>query len=276
MRSGSPSALLITCFSHTFSTNVFGLSISTLPVFRDLVSLSTIVDREPVIFVSTPDPFETGLPEPEELRPKRRVSVGPHARERGGQVFLRDPCLTHPVQPPFPVERLLLGRLAGDLIRVDEIAAPGECMVDSLEQFPLVAMREMVDRERRHHEIVTSFCSGQRLARVIHGPKLETALFPREAPARHPEHLHREVNERHLRPRKPRGHHRAKEPRPGPKVENPDLLFFSERETLQYGPVEAVETGHELPPGPVVVPCSLPEQSPDRHADLLAIMFKRT
>src|SRR5215218_8915141 len=216
MRSGSPSALLTTCFSHTFSTSVFGLSISVLPVLRDLVSLFTIVDREPVIFVSTAYPFEAGLPEPEELRPKGRVSVGPHARERGGQ----------------------------DLIRVDEIAASGERMVDSLEQFPLVAMREMVDRERRHHEVVTSFCSGQRLARVIHGPKLETALFRRKAPARHPEHLHREVNERHPRPRKLPGHHRAKESRPGPKVENPDLLFFSERDTLQYSPVEAVETGH--------------------------------
>src|SRR5215210_5607990 len=276
MRSGSPSALLTTCFSHTFSANVFGLFISFLPVLRNLVSLSTIVDREPVIFISTADPLETGLPEPEELRPKRRVSVGPHTRERGGQVFLRDPCLAHPPQPPFPVERLLLGRLAGDLIRVDEIAASGECMVDSFEQFPLGAMREMVDRERRHHEVVTSVCSGQRLARVIHGPKLETALFPREAPARHPEHLCREVNERHPRPRKPPGHHRAKESRPGPKVENPDLLFFSERDTLQYGPVEAVETGHELPPRPVVVPRSLPEQSPGHHADLLAIMFKRT
>src|ERR671911_2292689 len=70
-------------------------------------------------------------------------------------------------------------------------------MVDLLEQLSLVAMSEMVDRERRHNEVVTSFCSGQRLARVIHGPKLETALFPREASARHPEHLHREVHERH-------------------------------------------------------------------------------
>src|SRR5215218_10849257 len=139
MRSGSPSALLTTCFSHTFSTKVFALSISVLPVFRVLVSLSTIVDREPVIFVSTPDPYETGLLEPEELRPKRRVSVGPHARERGGQIFIRDPCLAHPPQPPFPVERLLLGRLAGDLIRVDEIAARGECMVDSLIQLSLLS-----------------------------------------------------------------------------------------------------------------------------------------
>src|ERR671916_2001734 len=149
MRSGSPSALLTTCFSHTFSTSVFGLSISVLPVLLILVSLSTIVDREPVIFVSTPDPLETGLPEPEELRPECRVPVSPHARERGAQVFLRDPCLAHPFKPPFPVERLLLGRLAGDLIRVDEIATSSERMVDSLEQFPLVAMREMVDRERR-------------------------------------------------------------------------------------------------------------------------------
>src|SRR5919107_3455263 len=274
MRSGSPSALLTTCFSHTFSTNVFGLSISVLPVLRDLVSLSTIVDREPVIFVSTPDPLETGLPEPEELRPKRRVSVGPHARERGGQIYLRDPCFAHPPQPPFPVEHLLLGRLAGDLIRVDEIAASGECMVDLLEQLPLVAMREMVDRERRHHEVVTSFCRGQRLARVIHGPKLESALFPGEAPARHPEHLYREVHERHPRPRKLPRHHRAKEPRPRPKVEHPDLLFFPEWDALQHGPVEAVEAGHELPPDPVVVPRILPEQC--RHADLLAIMFKRT
>src|SRR5919109_3679463 len=60
MRSGSPSALRTTCFSHTFSTNVFGLSISVLPVLRVIVSLSTIVDREPVIFVSTPDTLETG------------------------------------------------------------------------------------------------------------------------------------------------------------------------------------------------------------------------
>jgi hypothetical protein len=105
-------------------------------------------------------------------------------------------------------------------------------------------MSELVHRERGHHEVVTPFCSGQWLARVIHGPKLETALFPREAPARHPEHLHREVNERHPRPRKLPSHHRAKESRPGPKVENPDLLFFSERDTLQYSPVEAVETGH--------------------------------
>src|SRR5918994_5103797 len=149
-------------------------------------------------------------------------------------------------------------------------------MVDLLEQLPLVAMSEMVDRERRHNDVVTSFCSGQRLACVIHGPKLETALFPREASARHPEHLHREVHERHPRPRKLPCHHRAEESRPGPKVENPDLLFFSERDTLQYSPVEAVETRHELPPGPVIVPRSLPEQSPDRHADLLAIMFKRT
>src|SRR5215216_1627919 len=276
MRSGSPSALLTTCFSHTFSIKVFALSISVLPVFRVLVSLSTIVDREPVIFVSTPDPYGTGLLEPEELRRKRRVSVGPHARERGGQIFIRDPCLAHPPQPPFPVERLLLGRLAGDLIRVDEIAACGECMVDSLIQLSLVAVREMVHRERGHHEVVTPFCSGQWLACVIHGPKLETALFPRQAPARHPEHLHREVNERHPRPRKLSSHHRAKESRPGPKVEHTDLLFFSERDTLQYGTVEAVETGHELPPGPVIVPRSLPEQSPVRHADLLAIMFKRT
>src|SRR5918993_4401063 len=276
MRSGSPSALLTTCFSHTFSTSVFGLSISVLPVLRDLVSLLTIVDREPVIFVSTADPFEAGLPKPEELRPKRRVSVGPHARERGGQVFLRDPCLAHPAQPPFPVERLLLRRLAGDLIRVDEIAASSERMVDSLEQFPLVAMREMVDGERRHHEVVTSFCSGQRLARVIHGPKLETALFPREASARHSEHLHREVHERHPRPRKLPCHHRAEETRPGPKVEHPDLLLFPERDALQHGPVKAVEAGHELPPGPIVVPRSVPEHLPDRHADLLAIMFKRT
>src|SRR5215211_9334158 len=149
-------------------------------------------------------------------------------------------------------------------------------MVDLLEQLSLIAVREMVHRERGHYEVVTPFCSRQRLARVIHGPKLETALFPREAPARHPEHLHREVHERHPRPRKPPGHHRAQESRPGPKVEHPDLLFFSERDTLKYGPVEAVETGHELPPGPVVVPGSLPEQSPNRHADLLAIMFKRT
>src|SRR5215203_1286030 len=126
MRSGSPSALRTTCFSHTFSTNVFGLSISVLPVLRVLVSLSTIVDREPVIFVPTADPLETGLPEPEELRPKRRVSVGPHARERGGQILFRDPCLAYPPQPPLPVERFLLGCLAGDLIRVDEIAASGE------------------------------------------------------------------------------------------------------------------------------------------------------
>src|SRR5215211_6473514 len=185
MRSGSPSALLTTCFSHTFSIKVFALSISVLPVFRVLVSLSTIVDREPVIFVSTPDPYETGLLEPEELRPKRRVSVGPHARERGGQILFRDPCLAHPPQPPLPIARFLLGRLAGDLIRVDEIAASGECTVDSLEQFSLVAMREMVDRERRHHEVVTPFCSGQRPARIIHGPKLQSALSPREAPPGH-------------------------------------------------------------------------------------------
>src|SRR5215204_1099263 len=103
MRSGSPSALLTTCFSHTFSTNVFGLSISVLPVLRDLVSLSTIVDREPVIFVSTAFPSETVLPEPVELRPKLRFSVGLYARGRGGQVFLRHPCVAHPPQPPFPV-----------------------------------------------------------------------------------------------------------------------------------------------------------------------------
>src|ERR671920_289732 len=90
-------------------------------------------------------------------------------------------------------------------------------MVDLLEQLPLVAMSEMVDRERRHNEVVTSFCSGQSLARVVHGPKLETALFTREASARHPEHLHREINERHPRPRKLPGHHRAKESRPGPR-----------------------------------------------------------
>src|ERR687897_3619447 len=47
MRSGSPSALRTTCFSHTFSTNVFGLSISVLPILRVLVSFPTIVDREP-------------------------------------------------------------------------------------------------------------------------------------------------------------------------------------------------------------------------------------
>jgi hypothetical protein len=140
----------------------------------------------------------------------------------------------------------------------------------------LVAVREMVHRERGHHEVVTPFCSGQRLARIIHGPKLESALFPREAPPRHPEHLYREVHECHPRPRKLPRHHRAKESRPCPKVEHPDLLFFSEWNALQYGPVEAVETGHELPPGPVVVPRSLPEQCPDRHADLLAIIFKRT
>src|SRR5687768_2319391 len=108
-------------------------------------------------------------------------------------------------------------------------------MVDLLEQLPLVAMSEMVDRERRHNEVVTSFCSGQRLARVIHGPKLETALFPREASARHPEHLHREVHERHPRPRKLPCHHRAEETRPGPKVENPDLLFFSRSEERRVG-----------------------------------------
>ena len=48
-----------------------------------------------MIFVSTPDPLETGLPEPEELRPKRRVSVGPHARERGGQIFLTNCTACH-------------------------------------------------------------------------------------------------------------------------------------------------------------------------------------
>src|SRR5829696_1184005 len=149
-------------------------------------------------------------------------------------------------------------------------------MVDLLEQLPLVAMSEMVDRERRHNEVVTSFCSGQRLACIIHGPKLETALFPREASARHPEHLYREVHEGHPRPRKLPGHQRAQESRPGPKVQHPDLLSFSERDALQHGPVEVVETGHELPPGPVVVPRSLPEQCPDPHADLLATMFKRT
>src|SRR5215207_3259084 len=62
----------------------------------------------------------------------------------------------------------------------------------------------------------------------------------------------------------------------GPKVEHPDLLLFPERDALQHGPVEAVEAGHELPPGPIVVPRSVPKHSPDRHADLLAIMFKRT
>jgi hypothetical protein len=149
-------------------------------------------------------------------------------------------------------------------------------MVDLLEQLPLVAMCKMMHRESRNYEIVTPIYSGQRLARVVHRTILETAHFPREASARHPEHLHREVNERHPRPRKLSSHHRAKESRPGPKVEHTDLLFFSERDTLQYGTVEAVETGHELPPGPVIVPRSLPEQSPDRHADLLAIMFKRT
>src|SRR5829696_6583359 len=132
-------------------------------------------------------------------------------------------------------------------------------MVDLLEQLPLVAMSEMVDRERRHNEVVTSFCSGQRLARVIHGPRLETALFPREASARHSEHLHREVHERHPRPRKLPCHHRAEETRPGPKVEHSDLLLFPERDALQHGPVEAVEAGHELPPGPIVVPRSVPE-----------------
>jgi hypothetical protein len=75
MRSGSPSALRTTCFSHTFSTNVLGLSIVVLPVLRVLVSLSTIVDREPVIFVSTADPLETGLPEPEELSPYRHADL---------------------------------------------------------------------------------------------------------------------------------------------------------------------------------------------------------
>src|SRR5918993_1599573 len=148
--------------------------------------------------------------------------------------------------------------------------------MDLLEQLPLVAVGEMVHRERRHYKVVTPFSSGQGLARVIHGPKLETALFPRKTSARHPEHLHRDVDECHARPRKPPCHHRAKESRPGPKIEHPDLLFFPERDTLQYGPVEAVETRYELRPDPVVVPRGLPEQSSDRHAALLAMMFKRT
>src|SRR5215208_4055188 len=149
-------------------------------------------------------------------------------------------------------------------------------MVDLLEQLLLVTMRKMVHRERGHYEVVTPFRSRQRLACIIHGPKLETALFPREASARHPEHLHREVHGGHPRPRKLPGHHRAQESRPGSKVQHPDLLSFSERDALQHGPVEVVETRHELPPGPVVVPRSLPEQCPDPHTDLLATMVKRT
>src|SRR5215213_9069648 len=123
-------------------------------------------------------------------------------------------------------------------------------------------MCEMVHRERGHYEVVTPFRWRQRLACIIHGPKLETALFLREASARHPEHLYREVHEGHPRPRKLPGHQRAQESRPGPKVQHPDLLSFSERDALQHGPVEVVETRHELPPGPIVVPAACPNSAP--------------
>src|ERR671917_235509 len=108
MRSGSPSALRTTCFSHTFSTNVFGLSISVLPILRVLVSFPTIVDREPVIFVSTTDPLETGLPEPGQLRQSSRFPPAPQARGRAGHFLPQPPPPPPPPLPPFPVERLLL------------------------------------------------------------------------------------------------------------------------------------------------------------------------
>src|SRR3954466_14909916 len=145
-----------------------------------------------------------------------------------------------------------------------------------LKQLLLVTEREVMDRKRRHEEVVTTVRSGQGFPSIIHGPKLEAARPFGEAPARGPEHLHREGDERHPRPGELFRHHRAQEPRLGSEVEHPDLLFRLERYALEHGPIKAVEAWHELPACPVVISLLLPEQCPDGHADLLATMLSRT
>src|SRR5215210_4942 len=94
---------------------------------------------------------------------------------RGGRTFPGMFRLGRVVRPVLVVVPLSLRHLSRDLIRVDEPAGARQRSVDFLEGLSLVAVREVVERERRHHEIKARGSPGQRLACVVHNAELETS-----------------------------------------------------------------------------------------------------
>ena len=148
--------------------------------------------------------------------------------------------------------------------------------MDLLEELALVPVREVVDREPRHHEVVAA---RKLLARKVHHAKLEPRLLPGETPARDAQHLHGEVHERDAGPREPPGDLGAQQPRPRPEVEHLYGLVHPERHGLEHGRVEPLQAGHEQAAGLVVAAGRLVEESPDGHAPppaRVAVMFSRT
>jgi putative membrane protein len=188
------------------------------------------------------------LRHPAEHRREVRRPIHLHALFGAGDLLRSRARAFASLTPQLPVDAMQPLRRAGHVLGVHEHSTGPQAPHDAREQVALLAVLEVVDRERGDDRVEGAV--GELLAQVRddrrHGPR-------RQPPLGHSEHLRSAVEHRHVRARVAREHGLPHQARSRAEVEHPLDRTRAQRDHVHGGAVEEVEAWHDPPSLAVVV-----------------------